>query len=470
MAYTEAGKFNTRIAFKHDTEANWVKAKNFIPLEGEIIIYDADENYSYQRIKIGDGTTKVKDLPFDNIQGDWNQNDETAPDYVKNRTHYVENSREEIEIHLGTKECSGFTIDTSMPVIAGKTAYQSTLPQGEEDPYFNYGDYPIGSKFRLEIKQSNDCIFSQILTWHEEGAGNTNPDTGGWLDESAIGNADLTNPWDYSFGTLNTGELASIYTNDTDQYVSFYLDDTIQLSPDSVITISLYYLDSIEKVVQLDEKFIPNTIARTNGVVRSAGYDSQGNHIADTYAKKSEITDLFTPIDIMAELGAKDVSWNWYDDNWPKTDEDIVNMLTTVTANNQWPDDLFIKLFSLFETYPGILPAFGFFPKASRHGCKYKLTCSTERVEIDSYQETGSTIHPDFNFTYFINLSKDNYLELRFNYNSPDETAIDWDSINLDNLYLTFDLIPKGGNITTEQVAALAQEQIITPALTEEVY
>lgn len=77
----------TRTQQKHDIEANWLKAKNFIPLEGEIIIYDADENYSYQRIKIGDGTTKVKDLPFDNIQADWNQNDETAPDYIKNRTH-----------------------------------------------------------------------------------------------------------------------------------------------------------------------------------------------------------------------------------------------------------------------------------------------------------------------------------------------------------------------------------------------
>ena len=67
----------TRAQQKHDIEANWIKAINFIPLEGEIIIYDADENYSYQRIKIGDGKTKVNDLPFDNIQGDWNQDPST---------------------------------------------------------------------------------------------------------------------------------------------------------------------------------------------------------------------------------------------------------------------------------------------------------------------------------------------------------------------------------------------------------
>ena len=30
---------NYRIAQKHDVESNWQKAKNFIPLAGEIIVY-----------------------------------------------------------------------------------------------------------------------------------------------------------------------------------------------------------------------------------------------------------------------------------------------------------------------------------------------------------------------------------------------------------------------------------------------
>lgn len=49
---------------KIDTEANWNKAVNFIPMKGEIIIYQKDENYSYDRIKIGDGITVVTDLTF----------------------------------------------------------------------------------------------------------------------------------------------------------------------------------------------------------------------------------------------------------------------------------------------------------------------------------------------------------------------------------------------------------------------
>lgn len=49
---------------KHDSEVNWNKATNFIPKEGELIIYDIDNNYSYPRVKIGDGKTTVINLPF----------------------------------------------------------------------------------------------------------------------------------------------------------------------------------------------------------------------------------------------------------------------------------------------------------------------------------------------------------------------------------------------------------------------
>ena len=111
--------FKSRIIHKHDIAENWEKATSFIPLQGEIIVYDIDENYNYERIKIGDGVTNVNDLPFAdsavnekidavgalvgdtsvadqineallNNQADWAQNDESAIDYIKNRTHYEE--------------------------------------------------------------------------------------------------------------------------------------------------------------------------------------------------------------------------------------------------------------------------------------------------------------------------------------------------------------------------------------------
>ena len=53
--------FQGRIIQKHDTKANWDKATNFVPLKGEIIVYD-----DLKKIKIGDGATKVGSLTFIN--------------------------------------------------------------------------------------------------------------------------------------------------------------------------------------------------------------------------------------------------------------------------------------------------------------------------------------------------------------------------------------------------------------------
>lgn len=66
-----AKTIQTRVQNKHDTEENWGKASGFIPLMGEIIIYDPDldnedpsKRYPGVRVKIGDGETPVNSLPF----------------------------------------------------------------------------------------------------------------------------------------------------------------------------------------------------------------------------------------------------------------------------------------------------------------------------------------------------------------------------------------------------------------------
>ena len=51
--------FKARIVNKNGTSAEWEKATSFIPKKGELILY-TDLN----KIKIGDGVTKVNDLPF----------------------------------------------------------------------------------------------------------------------------------------------------------------------------------------------------------------------------------------------------------------------------------------------------------------------------------------------------------------------------------------------------------------------
>jgi hypothetical protein len=47
---------------KVDTEENWNKAINYIPDIFTIIVYTYENNSP--KVKIGDGITKVKELPF----------------------------------------------------------------------------------------------------------------------------------------------------------------------------------------------------------------------------------------------------------------------------------------------------------------------------------------------------------------------------------------------------------------------
>ena len=70
---------NTRIQLKSDTEMNWRKSvlktdhtqglketgTSFVPLAGELIIYSPDNGSpAYCRLKVGDGSHNVLDLPF----------------------------------------------------------------------------------------------------------------------------------------------------------------------------------------------------------------------------------------------------------------------------------------------------------------------------------------------------------------------------------------------------------------------
>ena len=68
----------TRIQLKSDTEENWRKSvlttdspnglkqsgTSFVPLLGELIVYLEDTTHPFSRLKVGDGTTNVVDLPF----------------------------------------------------------------------------------------------------------------------------------------------------------------------------------------------------------------------------------------------------------------------------------------------------------------------------------------------------------------------------------------------------------------------
>ena len=59
----EEKRLKGKIIFKHETEADWAMS-NYIPQNGELVLYDPDEKHEGTRLKRGDGINYVKDLPF----------------------------------------------------------------------------------------------------------------------------------------------------------------------------------------------------------------------------------------------------------------------------------------------------------------------------------------------------------------------------------------------------------------------
>ncbi len=53
-----------RVSNLYNTEAAW-ESLDFVPYAGELIVYAPDYvNYLYTRIKVGDGKTSLRELPF----------------------------------------------------------------------------------------------------------------------------------------------------------------------------------------------------------------------------------------------------------------------------------------------------------------------------------------------------------------------------------------------------------------------
>lgn len=136
---------------KHDVEANWLKADNFKPMQGEIIIYDKDETHNYERIKIGDGVSNVNDLPFTDDNGIINE---------------LPVTREE-EFYLNTSY-GGYT-----QVI--------NLEELENNSYYSYHDfYKNGkvkyTKFIIACDDGTECVVlteSVLKTYYVTGVGST---------------------------------------------------------------------------------------------------------------------------------------------------------------------------------------------------------------------------------------------------------------------------------------------------------
>lgn len=198
---------NIRIVHKHDTEENWLKATNFIPKQGELIIYDVDDKHNYERFKIGDGINLVNDLPFGS---DWKS---------------LENKPFGSKI-VETECLTEITVDFDY--------------DDDESIYYKYFDqnvmsYPLqaGKSYNVII---DGIVYEKLVCYGEEDSFNVK--LGGQHD------TDFSN---YPF---------SISYNTDSQKLGIYLSKKIS---ESTSTHTIEIIEKDEIINQIDGKYIPQS-------------------------------------------------------------------------------------------------------------------------------------------------------------------------------------------------------------------
>ena len=143
--------FDTRIQHKHDTEANWLKATTFIPMKGELIVYDVDATHDYERIKMGDGITNVNALPFvyepvteadimeicgvsiSRLEGDGGEYYTLAPTALTFRSTEPLTEFQEVKVNGEVVDPSNYTLEEGSTIVKLSIDYLKTLDVGNYD-------------------------------------------------------------------------------------------------------------------------------------------------------------------------------------------------------------------------------------------------------------------------------------------------------------------------------------------------
>lgn len=87
---------NSRIKSKHDTTENWNNAIGFIPLAGEVIIYDDYQTKTWAEQEYGETVTKTKLIPGIKIG--------TGNAYVQDLAFIDEDLRDMLLAHINNTE------------------------------------------------------------------------------------------------------------------------------------------------------------------------------------------------------------------------------------------------------------------------------------------------------------------------------------------------------------------------------
>lgn len=228
-----------------------------MPLDRELVVRKPDEKYKYPRLRMGDGKTNVNDLPEINVQPDWEQTDPSQPDYIRNKP----------EINSGSATSWNDLTDKPFgeEVTEGVLTFDGDLTGRE---YIDYGDGYCFVKMSDRFLTEEDLAQATITFWNN---GSTY-DANAVIESQTLG--DLTVIIVLADHEISGGMVVTLnsdaplfgeppmsagtwfqYVTDVDSEVDSY-------------PISLSCLTGLVGTIKtLDEKYIPDSIARTEDIL-----------------------------------------------------------------------------------------------------------------------------------------------------------------------------------------------------------
>lgn len=292
----------SRIVHKHDTESNWSKATTFIPKQGEIIIYDIDSNHSYERFKIGDGITKVNNLPF----ADANKVDKISGKGLSTNDYTTAEKNKLASIAEGANKT---IVDSELSSTSTDPVQNKVVNAAINDLNTLVGDTAVATQISNAVASKADVSHTHDDRYYTEseidtklsGKSDTSHTHSTYVNQNAfsnikVGNTTVAADTTTDTVTLVAGNNITITPDATNDKITIAATDTVYTHPSSGVTAGTYKSVTINAQGHVTGGSNPTTLSGygiTDAATKSA-LTAVSDLVGDT-AVSAQISDYAAP-------------------------------------------------------------------------------------------------------------------------------------------------------------------------------
>ncbi len=303
---------NGRIVNKHDTEANWSKS-SFVPLKGEIVVFDIDNTYSYERFKIGDGITSVNNLPFvgadkvDKVSGkQLSTNDYTTAE--KNKLAGIAEGANKTVVDSALSSSS--TNPVQNKVVSAAISNLNTL----------VGDTSVSEQITTAVSTKADASHMHDNRYYTEteidsklsGKSDTSHTHSSYVNQNAfsnikVGNTTVAADTATDTVTLVAGNNVTLTPDATNDQITIAATDTVYTHPSSGVTAGTYKSVTVNAQGHVTAGSNPTTLSGY-GITDAAAKSHSHNNATTSAAGFMSATDKSTLDNLSGLVGDTSVS------------------------------------------------------------------------------------------------------------------------------------------------------------------